>query len=816
MNHRALSIAFLKASGVIPVRVRPNQKDPFPEWDPRRAALENHAATLELLADTERFDLNIGGLFHGRWADVDVDTKEDNPVLRAALDTLLPKTKLVFGRESKPESHRLYMLTDDFDRAVYAPNLRTIKQAAIDGVSFSVEIRGGKPENGMFTVLPGSTHPSGERVEWAHEVDTTVSATTIPLWRLIKQVRMAQAIAMIVPFWTEGIRNDLSLALSGLLWRIREAGMAIAGYDVEDEINEDEVFILKQADAELLMQTVMQIAGDDEKDLKSRMINMVNTWRKLDQDSTQRVSGGKILAATVGEGGEALVKSLYRLLSDNDGAEQLEALCEQFYMWYGQGVLIDSRMVEVGLPVPWMSREQASNSLAGQKIRMGDKKVPVITILFATSILQRVYGLTFDPSTPDRVVETQHGIKINQWRGFELSPSPQAVSDHEVGKFIRYVHDILAPENHKLGEWILDWCADILQDPSNKPGTSLVLVGAHGAGKTFLGEHVMSKIIGPSHSVQVNSIESLTKQFNALAENKVFVQCDEAMHSHQKEVAAKLKSLITDETMTIEQKFVNSYKAPSHSRFLFTSNDEQTAVFIDPSPHERRYTVGKVSPKHANDIGYWEDMHAWIVMALPKIMRWLLDRKYDKKTLRRPIETEAKRELQRVGVDPEVSWIISRVTEGFPLDETSHEHWWQAFHSGEIKQGDIKRDILRRDVWPNLISIPALQVDLRNYIRKHGRSVYSGSMQASIRRVLPPNSCNPVGQRSVEFNDPRHGQPVKERVRLYSFPPKESILIYLRDKFGPMIDSLIEAEKEEYRDLDFIGSGNTSQDKEEF
>lgn len=814
VDHRALTLQLLRVSGIIPVRVRYGQKDPFPEWDPRQAALEDKEATIKLL-ESPKFEFNIGGLFHGRWVDVDIDTKEDNPTLRAALDMLLPPTRHTWGRLSKPDSHRLYCLQEEMDRAPWASQLRTIKGAALGEESYSIEVRGGKPENGLFTVMPGSLHPSGEWVEWGRNVDPTVSAPTLPLFRLIKQIRLAQAAAMVVPFWQEGMRNDLSLALSGLMWRIRQAALTIGGYDDEDDIQDDETFVLRRKDAENLLKTIMKLAGDDEGDQRSRLINMSNSWDKLDKDPGARVSGGKMFAELAGENGETLVKSLYRLLSDNSGAEQLEELTNQFVMWYGQGVLIDTDMVDKGLDNPYMTKDQAANSLAGRKVRMGDKKVPVVAILFGTSILQRVYGLTFDPTTTERIVETELGVRVNQWRGFRVAPSPQMVLDEEMEPLLDYVLTVLANGNQQHADWILDWCADIFQDPGNKPGTSLVLVGPHGSGKTFLGEQVLGKIVGGTHYAQFNSIASLTDKFNAVSENKVLVQCDEAMHSHQKEVAAKLKSLITDETLTVERKMINSYRAPSHMRILFTSNDEQAAVFIDPSPYERRYMVCKVSGLRAKDMEYWTQMRSWAAMALPKILRWMLDRKYDKATVRRPIETEAKHELQRVSVDLEVSWIISRILDGFPLGENAHQHWWQAFQDDRITANDVKRNTLRRDVWPNHVYLPALQTDLRDYIRRHGRPVYTGSLVSSIRRVLPPGSLDIAGQRSVEYNDPRHGQPVKERIRLYTFPTKGEILEYLQKKYGAMIDKLIENETSEAKDLNHIGVGKGAPVKEE-
>ncbi len=514
----------------------------------------------------------------------------------------------------------------------------------------------------------------------------------------------------------------------------------------------------------------------------------------------------------IGPEGEHIVKCMYRLLSDAEGLEQLEALCEEFCMWYGQGVLIDLKMVNNGLEIPWMNKEQAGNSLAGKKIKVGDKRIPIVALMFNTALLQRVYGLTFDPSTMERFVSTPQGTKINQWKGFEMEPSPQTVTDGEMEPFTNYVSEILANGDEKLASWILDWLADMLQRPAEKPGTALVLVGPQGAGKTFLGEKIMGKIIGKGHYVQVNKMESVTDRFNVMtSDNKIFIQCDEAIHSFQKSMAAQLKSIITDADITVEPKNVNAYKKPNHMHFLFTSNEENTAIFIDPTPHERRFTVSKVSSLRAADVEYWDYMHQWVGMANHKIMRWLLDRKYDRKTVLRPFDTEAKRDIQRVGVDPEVSWLIARIASGYALSERSHTHWWQAFNSKSITDADKKRDNLRRDVWPDTVHIPTLEEDFRNYIRSHGRQVYSGNILTNMKRALPTDCLISQGQTSVEWNDPRHGQLTKERIRLYTFPSQKEIVEHLRKKFGAVVDVWIEE-----AEFELAQPPATTEDPEEF
>lgn len=768
------------------------QKDPFPEWDPRRAGTEDHGATLRLLEADQ--SLNLGALFFGKYVDVDIDT--DVPALHQALDHFLPPTPYIWGRASKPASHRAYQLHEDFDRAAFGPILRFLKALKLGDCNYSVELRGGRPENGLFSVLPGSTHPSGEEVQWASQFDPTVSGTYIEAHRLVKALRLAAATALIASYYTSGVRNDMSLALAGLLWRIRSSSMAAAGLDDEMDIKEGD-FILTEDDARAVFEAVTKIADDNKVDHRARQLNYANTWKKLDQDPSAKVTGGKVLAELIGKDGDRVVKALYRLLSDNEGIEQMEALAEQFVVWYGAGVLIDLEMVARGRVVPWMTKEQAANSLGGRKVTLGDKKIPVVNLLFGSQFIQRVAGLTFDPSTTDTLVEADEGTMVNQWRGFATDPCPQMVSDEEVRPFLDYIYEVIADGDADMATWVLDWIADMLQKPASKPGTALVLVGPQGAGKTFLGEHVIAPIIGKSHSVQMNSIEQLTNKFNMLADNKVFVQCDEAVHSYQKDVAARLKSIITDETMTVEPKNVNAYKKPNHMHFLFTSNEENTAIFIDPTPYERRFTVQKVSASRCSDIEYWTFMHKWIEIARPKVMRWLLDRKYTKRNIQRPMDTEAKRNIQRVGVDPEISWIVARIAAGFPLANRYHLHWWQAFSKDSITEAEKRNGTLRRDLWPDRVFLPAIEEDYRGFVRAHGRPVYTGSILTTLKRALPRESLFKAEMPTVSYMDPKTGATTKERVRLYGFPPVDEILAHLRAKFGPLVDKLIEEAQDE-------------------
>jgi Protein of unknown function (DUF3987)/Bifunctional DNA primase/polymerase, N-terminal len=94
-----------------------------------------------------------------------VDIDLDHPRAVELADEYLPPTEAVFGREGNPRSHWLY---------VVATSVKTAKRKGRDGTI--VELR----SDGAQTVFPGSTHPSGEAVEWDSDgAPATVEAAVL-------------------------------------------------------------------------------------------------------------------------------------------------------------------------------------------------------------------------------------------------------------------------------------------------------------------------------------------------------------------------------------------------------------------------------------------------------------------------------------------------------------------------------------------------------------------------------------------------------------------------------------------------------------
>jgi hypothetical protein len=183
-------------------------------------------------------------------------------------------------------------------------------------------------------------------------------------------------------------------------------------------------------------------------------------------------------------------------------------------------------------------------------------------------------------------------------------------------------------------------------------------------------------------------------------------------------------------------------------------------------------------------------MHLWTANALPKIMRYLLDWKYERRLVSRPVLTEAKTAIQKTGVDIEMAWILSRMASGFPFAARAHTHWFNGYHSEFLLEKDKSSDVIRRDHWPDRVQLSLIEQDFKDYVRGLGRAIYSGNLMQAIKKVLPPGSYDLATQTSVRVVDHRTGQATVERVRIYHWPSVEKIFDHLRAEYGSIVEEM--------------------------
>lgn len=681
---RAISIALLRGTKSLAVRCVPGEKKPVKGWDPRANTLEQSTMVIKEVEFTKE---NFGIHLTGPWMDVDVDS--DNQLLFDALDTFLPDTPHVWGRKSKPRSHRLYMSSDgDFDPSgiTFLQKLKRIPEA-------NVEIRGGPISRAEYSLLPGSVHPSGENYTWEHNGRARSSPAQIPRRRIIDGVRKAAAATVLAPLFTEGVRQELTMALSGFLQRVHQ----LTGEWAEETGG----FAMGYAEALDFFKSLLKLTDDDKSDYRDRLAAFKMTWDKGAEGKA--VTGATRIAEIADDKG--IIQRLYGLLTDNPDVQRLEHFLQRYAIWFGTGDFVDMDAAAMGT-MPIMSRQAASNSMGHEWYQVGDKRVKMVDYLYSLDSTTRIHGFSFAPGKGKLIYGDKGTLKINQWGGFKVEPTSTAdgrvPNEDDVAPFIDYLRNVVCGGRKDVYEWVLAWVADIFADPAEKPGTALVLVGPPGAGKSSLGD-IIRAIIGEAHTAQTNDIERVVAKHNTNMVNNLFIQCDEATNSRQKATTARLKSLVTDLTQTCEPKNVNPYDVEALARFLFTSNDERDAMHIPDGLRDRRFTILKVDESRVGDIAYWDKFRRWWKANLGLIMAFLQNHAYDKKKIRWCLTTPEKMIMVTASWSPFDRWVSHVVATGFPLTDRVHD-----VGNAVRASLQIRNNYVDRSSWPRYVSITHL------------------------------------------------------------------------------------------------------------
>jgi P4 family phage/plasmid primase-like protien len=151
---------------------------PHGEKRPRRKSWPDLRVTAETApqyfnGQPQNIGVLLGEPSHGL---IDVDL--DHPLALKLADEYLPKTPAVFGRKSKPRSHRIYRVTGPIET----------KRFETESEKCIVEIRA----TGAQTIFPPSQHPSGESIRWE---DKTAEPAEVSPEELVKGVTcLAQAV----------------------------------------------------------------------------------------------------------------------------------------------------------------------------------------------------------------------------------------------------------------------------------------------------------------------------------------------------------------------------------------------------------------------------------------------------------------------------------------------------------------------------------------------------------------------------------------------------------------------------------------------
>ena len=204
------------------------------------------------------------------------------------------------------------------------------------------------------------------------------------------------------------------------------------------------------------------------------------------------------------------------------------------------------------------------------------------------------------------------------------------------------IYAAVCERNTYYCRWVVDWFCDLVQRPGGpRPAVSLTIRGGQGTGKGSIVWPFM-QILGRS-ALHINAITDVTDRFNALMEECILLFADEAVWGGSIKESNKLKAIISENTINIEHKGINKYKARNFIRMYIASN---SAWVVPAEDDERRYTVFNITKEFAKNYDWFvnkikkNSLEELLAMALA----WKIE-----SNLNSNLDTEALREQKEHG-----------------------------------------------------------------------------------------------------------------------------------------------------------------------
>ena len=197
-------------------------------------------------------------------------------------------------------------------------------------------------------------------------------------------------------------------------------------------------------------------------------------------------------------------------------------------------------------------------------------------------------GIVYAPNTDEP-------NKLNLWTGFGCSPK-----SGDCALYLAHLHENICGANSEHSEYLLGWMAYAAQHPERQGEVAVVLRGREGVGKGVFAKE-FGRLFG-SHFKHIVNAKHLVGHFNAHLQHCSVLFADEAFFAGDRSHESVLKGLITEETLLVEPKGVDSYSVRNCIHLVMSSNSDWV---VPAGADARRYFVLDVSAAHMQDYRYF-------------------------------------------------------------------------------------------------------------------------------------------------------------------------------------------------------------------
>ena len=343
-------------------------------------------------------------------------------------------------------------------------------------------------------------------------------------------------------------------------------------------------------------------------------------------------------------------------------------------------------------------KDRFSNQLCiyhNQNTGIGEDRIgtePFIDIWLKDTNRLSYKSCIFNPYNPNFSDPYENNkLVLNTFRGFRSKLVEYDQNDYDIQKFKHHILHFICNDNDEYYQHIIKWLSFTLQRPSERQGTANIFCGREGSGKTSI-FMFMSWIIDSIYlpfdkdllyTANIEELSSIAK-FNGILDNKLLINLEEVDIQKQSKLTSTLKTLITDKSIIIQKKGIDSKPAVNCLSIMGTSNE--TSNVIQMSNTDRRYNIFKTTDallkdqKHKDWIKKVSESQD-IVNKLFSFLVGLDIESYNPKTI---IDTDIRKQLQESNIHPLIPFLHIFITEGSSIktDDTKYGFKVKDFQKG--------------------------------------------------------------------------------------------------------------------------------------
>jgi len=195
---------------------------------------------------------------------------------------------------------------------------------------------------------------------------------------------------------------------------------------------------------------------------------------------------------------------------------------------------------------------------------------------------------------------------FNSWIPFAMEFVEQYDHQQDALDMILNHIKILCGNDEEVYSYFVKWIAQMIQCPAVK-SICPTLISKEGAGKTTLIQ-LLSKMLGSEKVFETATpSRDIWGDFNGRMANTFLVNLNELSKKETLESEGRIKALITDPKLTINNKGVSQYDINSYHRFIITTNNEEP---VNTTKDDRRKLIIRSSDEKIGDKEYFNKLYS--------------------------------------------------------------------------------------------------------------------------------------------------------------------------------------------------------------